>query len=692
MNGSVTITVSPKSNLPNNDYSATITVSSGANAVGTATAELSIQGVSITVSPQSLGFSIFTNQQAQKTFVVSPPLEVSATPSATWIKVSPAHSQNGGTFTVTVDSTGVQPGATLNGSIDVFCAFASPCLDQIVSVSLSVTSPAQLSVSISQNPLPLTVAQGGTTQDTFKITNTGGSIGTFTVTASSTGGWLSTGTPTASIDPGSELNIAVIANAQSLTPGNYAGSVSVNDAIKTIGSFSVSLTVTGNGPSVTIKVIPQVADGGPWLTTIVVVNRTSASVTASLSFSMDLSNDASAVDWSPQIVENINYKQLPIPAHGAVFLHTPGTGSFTYGYAVLSAPEGVEAFAIFKQRVPGRQDQEGGATASAPDARVLVPFDNTQGNVTSIAMANSGSAQQTVIVTIRTASGMTLTDKLNLAAKGHKAFRTIDQFTATNGQQGTIEFSGAPASLTAIALRFNSSGAFTTVPTVSSPPAARDTVVSQVVDGGKNSDGSNVWQTTLVVVNGAQATAAARFKLMKDTTPGSPSAPWQLLLNNQLQSSVTLAPGTAQFLATPGIGNPLTIGYGVVSADAGIQVFAIFKQHINDGRQDQEATAQSLDPGREILAPFDNSLSNSTSMALVNNGTSDDTFTAKSLGSVQVPAGGHQAFGFAQQFSATAGLAGLADFTSTSSPFSLILLRFNSSNAFTAIPAFSAMP
>src|SRR5262249_13530396 len=128
----------------------------------------------------------------------------------------------------------------------------------------------------------------------------------------------------------------------------------------------------------------------------------------------------------------------------------------------------------------------------------------------------------------RTASGMTLSDKLNLAGKGHKAFRTIDQFAATNGQQGTIEFSGAPASLTAIAFRFNGSGAFTTVPTVSSPPAARDTVVSQLVDGGKNSDGSNVWQTTLVVVNGSQSTAGARFKLMKDTTPGAPSAPWQL--------------------------------------------------------------------------------------------------------------------------------------------------------------------
>jgi len=213
-----------------------------------------------------------------------------------------------------------------------------------------------------------------------------------------------------------------------------------------------------------------------------------------------------------------------------------------------------------------------------------------------------------------------------------------------------------------------------------------------LVDGGKNADGSNVWQTTLIVVNGSPSTASATFKLLKDTTQGLPGVPWQLLLNNQLQSSVSLAPGTAQFLSTPGVGNTLAVGYGVVSADAGVQVFAIFKQHIDDGRQDQEATAQSLDPGREILAPYDNSSSNSTTMALVNNGTADDTFTAGNLGSVQVPAGGHQAFAFSKQFASTTGLAGLADFTSGASPFSLILLRFNSSSAFTSIPAFAALP
>jgi hypothetical protein len=51
---------------------------------------------------------------------------------------------------------------------------------------------------------------------------------------------------------------------------------------------------------------------------------------------------------------------------------------------------------------------------------------------------------------------------VNLTAGQHMPFRFPDQFTASTGQQGVADFAGG--SISAIAFRFNSTGAFTSVP------------------------------------------------------------------------------------------------------------------------------------------------------------------------------------------------------------------------------------
>lgn len=123
-----------------------------------------------------------------------------------------------------------------------------------------------------------------------------------------------------------------------------------------------------------------------------------------------LFRDFGTSPWALNFVEmtSAQAQALVLPAGTTLFLHTPGTAAnVTIGWGQLSEADNagsVLAYAIFTQRVPGRSDQEGTSPAAASASRILVPFDNTQGAVTSMAIANSTSSSETINVGIRTSS------------------------------------------------------------------------------------------------------------------------------------------------------------------------------------------------------------------------------------------------------------------------------------------------
>jgi uncharacterized protein (TIGR03437 family) len=242
-----TISVTDIAGFPNNTaLNATINIVPVSPATGGGAANgtyLFVSGVSINVSPQQISFSMMPGEVKTSSFSVSPAIEISATPGAGWLKVSPAHSLTGGTITVTADASGMTANTTQTSSIDVYCGYSGPCIDKIVSVSINVVAPPQLQVNVT-NPFPISVVEGATATSQFTMDNTGGVNGNFTVTTSSSGNWLSTGTSQGTIAPGSELSISLVANAQSLTAGSYPGQVSISLNGVAVRTFSVNLTVT----------------------------------------------------------------------------------------------------------------------------------------------------------------------------------------------------------------------------------------------------------------------------------------------------------------------------------------------------------------------------------------------------------------------------------------------------------------
>jgi hypothetical protein len=214
--------------------------------------------------------------------------------------------------------------------------------------------------------------------------------------------------------------------------------------------------------------IPQIADGGGWQTTIVVTTMTPAGAVVTSNCFQDGSGGSTA-PWVPvQRVANLN------AAVGTLYLKSPGTADLvTTGWCQLSSPSGsFQAYAIFTQRVSGKQDQDGTAIGAPAASRFLVPYDSTDGAAVGIAIANVGNVAETVTFSLLTTQQTTLTTTVGLQGFGHLVFALGDptgplgsNFASTiAGTSGTIEVISNKADLSVLTLRFNKTQSFTAAP------------------------------------------------------------------------------------------------------------------------------------------------------------------------------------------------------------------------------------
>ena len=220
-------------------------------------------------------------------------------------------------------------------------------------------------------------------------------------------------------------------------------------------------------------VVPQLADGGGWKSTIVVVNTFSLE-TAHV-FLMFRGSQGTRLAFPLENYGLVYSLELDLPPQGSVFLETTGASpGVQAGWMEVRQSTGavtVKAFAVFRQAVPGRPDFE----AVAPGMRVFdsvsFPFDNTNGFVTGFAAVNLANADCTLsAVAMFEESGRSLSTQAKLVAglapHGHAAFVSTEKLPELANKRGFVTFSAttlacAPGNLAMLALRFNPSGAFT---------------------------------------------------------------------------------------------------------------------------------------------------------------------------------------------------------------------------------------
>jgi hypothetical protein len=451
------------------------------------------------------------------------------------------------------------------------------------------------------------------------------------------------------------------------------------------------------------QIIPQVADGAGWSTTIVLANKTTSTQSVTLSFNMDTSNSAT-IPWAPPFVEAVSLASISLPAGSTLFLHTPGTAaSLTQGWGQLDAATGVTGYAIFTQRVPGQPAQDGTAPAVSAASRILVPFDNTSGLVSAFAVANPTNAAVTVQVNIRT-SDSTLSGSLPaLPAKGQTTFLLKDVFGGTANKSGLAEFYVTSGSISVIALRANGI-AFTAAPVYlqsgnpiigapNSPqnPVSQTQVIPQVADG-------KGWATTIVLTNTTTGDLPVTLNF-KQAVPNGVGAtnPWSPPFQTSVPASFNVPAGSSIFLRTPGNAIALSQGWAELVADPRVTGYAIFTQQ--SGGRAQDSTAPAVSASSRILVPFDNTSGLIMAIALVNPNPSAETVSVNfrmldgtTSTNTVVPAlqpQGQIAFLMRDPlyFPETANKSGLAEFYVSSGTISIIALRANGT-AITSAPVY----
>lgn len=224
--------------------------------------------------------------------------------------------------------------------------------------------------------------------------------------------------------------------------------------------------------------IAHFASGGGYKTSFTLVNTGTTAATAKLSFFDDNGAAATLPLSLPQTGATLASAptfQQTIAAGATLIVESEGPSTLAgiTGSAQLETSGNVSGFALFR-RLPtdGTRQQEAVVPMETRSgSSYVLAYDNTDGYVYGIAVANNSGQAATITVTIRNAKTGAITGSshtITLPAKGHEAFLLSDAtygLPETANTSGTLEFSTSTAGqISVLGLRFNSDAAFTSVP------------------------------------------------------------------------------------------------------------------------------------------------------------------------------------------------------------------------------------
>jgi len=220
--------------------------------------------------------------------------------------------------------------------------------------------------------------------------------------------------------------------------------------------------------------LAQVASGGGWTTTITIVNTSAAASQAVLYFFDNNGNPLQLPLSFPQnssthaTVASTYSATLNAGAELVIQSSGPTNLPTMVGSAYLSTTGGISAFAVFTQVQGGRQQDAVVPLEDRTPGAFVLSFDNTANYSVGVALANIADQPGNVGVVIRDDTGaLLLTSSIGLPAQGHTSFSLPSNYLITAQRRGTVEFD-TPSSgqISVLGLRFNPTGAFSSIPVI----------------------------------------------------------------------------------------------------------------------------------------------------------------------------------------------------------------------------------
>jgi hypothetical protein len=418
-------------------------------------------------------------------------------------------------------------------------------------------------------------------------------------------------------------------------------------------------------------------------TTAILTNAGSTPALYGLQF-----NDASGNPPAPDVGLELGSQEGTIPAGGSATIRTAGIGSYV-GWAELTAPASVGGSVIYSQQVPQLPTiQEGTTTLNANGAQhFFVPFDNTQGAATSMALT-SPTGFATIRLTIRYSDGSVEGPAYGPLAQGqHDSFELRVKFPNTSNRSGVAEFaSNRP--LYVVVFRFNPTGSFTALDVVQAGATSSSITRTLSHTADLTFPNSGYFKTTVLLTN--TDVNPAPYTLQFNNAQGSPATVG--LDVGSAPISGTIPPSGSATIRTAGTGSYVGSAQ-LVNTPASVGGSVIYSQKTQLPTI-QEGTATIVSAGSQhFFVPFDNTLGAATSMALTNSGATPANVTVTlrytdggppdSPAYGPLAAGQHDSFELRTKFSTTANRSGVAEFKS-SVPLYVVAFRFNPTGAFTA--------
>ncbi len=596
--------------------------------------------------------------------------------------LSIAPPQPSGICAVSVTPDGLDaPAAAATSSVAVqtgsSCPWAVSSLPSWITVSgtASGTGPASVTLSIAANSASqrgavlsiggaaLPVTQEGPASCSYSLGASvqafpaAGGSGSVAVTASSGCSWVA-------LNP---LNwVAITSNPSGTAAGTVSFTVAKNLGATQWGTLYVAglpFTIQQDGSPVAgmslAGSIAQVASAGGWETSLTLVNLGRTDGEAQWDFFGD--------DGSTPLLPFTLPQQPPlgtalraifdetVGAGGTLVLDTtgPASAASATGSAQLLTSGDFGGFAILTNTPTGQAAAVPLETRKA--ASYVLPFDNTGGVSTGLAIANLASAAAQVNVVIRNDAGAQIgTGSINLAAQGHSSFMLPDAtygFPATAAVRGTVEFDTPKGGqISVLGLRVNaipntSGFAFTSLPVLAGTGTGGGAMAHIASGAG--------WQTTFTLVNTGPTAATASLSFFGDagsaiSLPLSfPQTGTASLANNVNQS---IPAGGSLIVVVQDSGGAVATGSAVLATTGNVGGFAVLRS--NPTGQEAAVPLQAVNAPSYILA-FDNTGGLSTGLAIatlaaqaasVNVIIRDDTGAQIGTGSINLPAQGHTSF------------------------------------------------
>jgi hypothetical protein len=520
------------------------------------------------------------------------------------------------------------------------------------------------------------------------------------------------------VPPGCVWSVTNAPNWVTLTSSGGSGNGTVNfqvaansgsdrSAQMTVAGISYNLTQESTSiPGPVFGSMPHIAAEENWTTSFTLVNKGAFQAQTRLSFFGDPSGSLSLpliYPQQPPVAAPLLAPSVdnPLGPNASLILATAGPQNppVLIGSAQLAASNNVDGFAIF-HLIPGAQEAVVPLQTKNASSYVLA-YDNTNGVVLGIAVANVSAQTANIGVIIRASSGAQIaTDNLVVSANGHTSFVLSTKYpiTLSTFQTGTIEFdTPSGGQISVLGIRTTPLGTTTTltsVPALSSV-GTNGGSIAHIATG-------NGWQTTFVLANVGGTPAQANLRFFADT--GIPltlpvSYPQSGPVTTMVSSiTPTLAAGGMLLVQTAApLSNPApTIGSAQLTTNGNISGFVIFRYNPN-GQEAVVALDSSTTANARIIA-FDNTNGTATGIAVNSIATSavsipvvvrDDGGNQIAVDTLTLSPNGHYAFTLGvDRYPQTLTIRGTIEFdTPAGGQIGALGIRIPAAHTFTTLPA-----